>query len=300
METTNPTQAYHKVKKSRKSKTIRDNNNDALQSHKKNRAHQNRGHDHKGEHGEKKKDKKMHNKKQKRGTFSRETAPIYDVDRCWRCGDLFQLIQSESINICTNLKCVAMGTVTVPYLASTNAGVAFGEDAEANLVPHEKMKNFRTKIIQFTEDAPHIPATTVLDVHAELCKNRTLSPHQIKSTPVEKILKRLGYSTEIQSSAGRICNRLTGAPSAIFTREEMTKLTSMYIDFKSVFQRPKRGVKQIFPPVHFMIHKFSKANGWHERASTFPLMKDRDTLEQSDSVFAPACQLLNWSFERSI
>ena len=97
--------------------------------------------------------------------------------------------------------------------------------------------------MQWSEDAPPIPVEVWAAVHTELSKNRTLAANQVKATPIEKILKKLGCSTEIQNCAARIANRFSGQPSPQFSRSECAQLSSNFADFKSVFLRIKRSSK---------------------------------------------------------
>jgi len=215
-------------------------------------------------------------------------------DHCANCGRTLRHMFSESTLVCVRCKWF------VPYYASLSGTPAFTEEMEPSANVQERVRDFKIKLLQYSEDRPVIPQRYWHAVHDELARNSMLSAHQIKPGIVAEIACELGLPAEIQACSVYMANTFAGLETAVFSSEECAVLAQMFCDFKTVFTKVRRKDRAKFPKHNYYMHQFCVARRWYRRARTFPLFKDRRTLEEADRDYAPVARILKWDFIRSV
>lgn len=215
-------------------------------------------------------------------------------DHCGNCGRTLRHMFSENTLMCVRCKW------SVPYYASLSGTPAFVEETEQPTNVQERVRSFKMKLLQYSEDRPTIPQRYWHAVHAELVCNSMLTAHQIKPGTVEQIARELGLPPEIQACSVYMANTFAGLETAVFTHDECAILAQMFLDFKTVFTKLRRKGNAKFPKHNYYMYQFCMARRWYRRARTFPLLKDRRTLEEADRDYAPVAKILKWDFIRSI
>jgi hypothetical protein len=217
-------------------------------------------------------------------------------DHCRNCGRTLRHMFSENVLMCVRCKW------SVPYYASLSGTPAFVEETEQPTNVLERVRGFKVKLLQYSEDRPAISQRYWHAVHAELVRNSMLTAHQIKPGTIDQIARELNLPSDIQACSVYMANTFAGLETAVFTHEECAILAQMYLEFKTVFTKLHRKGKgkAKFPKHNYYMYQFCMARRWYRRARTFPLLKDRRTLEEADRDYAPVAKILKWDFIRSI
>ena len=160
-------------------------------------------------------------------------------------------------------------------------------------------KNFKNKLVQYTDDAPDL-TPAIVHTYGKMRKNRALTEYQINQSSVNKTLIELEYTTEIKNCSQRIANHLIDDETPIFTATEYIDILRLNSEFKSAYPRHKLNVKNKSLPNNYITAMICIHKGWFRRARTFKLMKDRCTLESADREFMPVASLLQWFHRRNI
>jgi Poxvirus Late Transcription Factor VLTF3 like len=224
------------------------------------------------------------------------SAPPQAGEHCPRCGRVLRHAVHESMLLCPSAVCAYTG----PYYASLSTVPGFAEEPDAPGSIAERVKPFKAKLAQHSADRPEIAPRIWHAVHAEHRRNALLSAHQIKPTFVEQILEALGCAPEVVACSTYVANALAGQETAVFQRDECDLLAQMYLEFKTAFLKLRRKTAAKFPKHNYLMHQFCMVRHWFDRAQTFPLLKDRRTLEEADRDFSPVAKALRWEFFRSI
>lgn len=219
--------------------------------------------------------------------------PSERPDLCPNCSRLLLFVQSESRLVCE------VCAETIPYLPCTNAGVPFGEDVEISQHAYERVKHFKTNLLQFSVDAPPIPDWVIYSVHRGYARLHVKSTHEVRATPVKEVLKSLGLS-DYRNYSARITNRLNGQPTALFQPDEIKELLTMFRDVQPIFPYVKMSSRRNFLNTNYLLNKFCRIKGWHRRASCFPLLKELKVTTAQDYCFRQVCKIKNWPMFRSI
>ena len=218
---------------------------------------------------------------------------VLEADTCLKCN---VLLVHRQVN--ARLVCPQCG-ISIDYLPSTNAGVAFGEDVEISVHAYEREKHFKTNLQQFSIDAPAIPDEVIERVHKGYARLHVKSVHEVRATPVKEVLKSLGLS-DWRNFSSRITNRLNGVPSALFTQDEIKEMLQMFREIQPIWASVRTTTRKNFLNTNYLLNKFCRIKGWKIRAQCFHLMKERRVLEKQDKTFKKICRKKGWTFFRSI
>ena len=164
----------------------------------------------------------------------------------------------------------------------------------------ERANNFKRKLVQFTSRAPPITSELIAQVCHNLDFTRLRAGSVVRHTPVELILKQMGRSVEEQMCSIRIANIINGHPTAIFNEDEVGLLVDLYMQMQPVYMRLKAPKRQNGLNNVYLLHHFCRLCGWHDRAETFPLFKERKIIEEADADFGKVCRALVWEPPRSV
>ena len=216
---------------------------------------------------------------------------------CADCGNTMKLSVNESYVVCENC-----GTYDI-YFEPSVTGLTYEQEINADTNIHfayKRINHLRELLAQLqAKESSEIPLEILQQLRAEFVKGRIRDMAEITQEKVKYYLKKLNLN-KYYEHARQITNMLSGKPPPFISRELYEKLINMFTDIQEPFEQVCPKNRKNFFSYNYILYKFCELLGEYELMKLFPLLKSREKLYQQDCIWKNICEIMGWSFYKSV
>lgn len=213
---------------------------------------------------------------------------------CTDCGADMMFSQNEAM-----LQCPDCG-LTEFILIDSDRPSQKDPPRESNYYAQKRINHFNELLAQFqAKGSTEIPQEVFDQIVAELKKQRITDFSTLKYRQMREVLRKLKLNRQ-QDHIPFIISRLQGSIAPVMSRETEEKLRHMFREIQPSFQKHCPKDRRNFLSQPYIMQKFCELLGLDEFLSCFPLLKNRDKLQQQSKVWQHICTDMGWEFIRSI
>ncbi len=168
-----------------------------------------------------------------------------------------------------------------------------------NYTAYKRKNHLNERINQFqAKETIDIPPEIYEEIKAEIKKLR-LSNDDINHKVMRDILKKLGHNKYYEHITHIICFLTSKLPITI-SREAEHKIDMMFEEIQEPFELFKPKNRKSCLNYNYLMHKFFELLELDEYLIYFPLLKNREKLQEVDATWKKICDYLNWEFIPSV
>ena len=168
-----------------------------------------------------------------------------------------------------------------------------------NYTAYKRKNHLNEKINQFqAKETIDIPPEIYEEIKSEIKKLR-LSNDDINHKIMRDILKKLGHNKYYEHITHIICFLTCKLPITI-TREAEHKIDMMFEEIQEPFEIFKPKNRKSCLNYNYLMHKFFELLELDDYLIYFPLLKNREKLQEVDMTWKRICDYLNWEYYPSV
>ena len=168
---------------------------------------------------------------------------------------------------------------------------------------YKRINHFKEWLAQIqAKESTEIPRGILMDIQAELKKERIHDKKDVTHEKIRKYLKKLRHNKYYEHIPA-ILNRITGEKAPKFSSEIEERLVSMFSQIQEPFQKhckiiaPKR---KNFLSYSYTLRQMCIVLGREDLAQNFALLKSREKNFVQDQIWKAICQDVDWPFNRTV
>jgi predicted amidophosphoribosyltransferase len=171
--------------------------------------------------------------------------------------------------------------------------------ASKNYTAYKRKNHLNERINQFqAKETIDIPPEIYEEIKQEIKKLR-LDNDSITHKVMRDILKKLGHNKYYEHITHIICYLTCKLPITI-SREAEHKIDMMFEEIQEPFELYKPKNRKSCLNYNYLMHKFFELLELDDYLIYFPLLKNRDKLQEVDATWKQICNDLNWEYIPSI
>jgi len=171
--------------------------------------------------------------------------------------------------------------------------------ASKNYTAYKRKNHLNERINQFqAKETIDIPKEIYEEIKLEIKKLR-LDNDSINHKIMRDILKKLGHNKYYEHITHIICFLTCKLPITI-SREAEHKIDMMFEEIQEPFEVYKPKNRKSCLNYNYLMHKFFELLELDDFLIYFPLLKNREKLQEVDATWKQICDHLNWEFIPSI
>ena len=171
--------------------------------------------------------------------------------------------------------------------------------ASKNYTAYKRKNHLNERINQFqAKETIDIPNEIYEEIKQEIKKLR-LDNDSINHKIMRDILKKLGHNKYYEHITHIICFLTCKLPITI-TREAEHKIDMMFEEIQEPFELFKPKNRKSCLNYNYLMHKFFELLELDDYLIYFPLLKNREKLQEIDNTWKQICEYLNWEYISSI
>jgi uncharacterized Zn finger protein (UPF0148 family) len=168
-----------------------------------------------------------------------------------------------------------------------------------NYTAYKRKNHLNERINQFqAKETIDIPNEIYEEIKQEIKKLR-LDNDSINHKIMRDILKKLGHNKYYEHITHIICFLTSKLPITI-TREAEHKIDMMFEEIQEPFELFKPKNRKSCLNYNYLMHKFFELLELDDYLIYFPLLKNREKLQEVDGTWKQICDYLNWEFLPSV
>lgn len=217
-----------------------------------------------------------------------------DFDKCQDCGVEMTIYQSEGFQVCP--KCGRQD-----HIITESDKPSFKDPPpEVSYFAYKRMNHFNECIAQFQgKESTEVPQEVFDKLILEIKKERITNLATLTPLKIRKYLKKLKLN-KFYEHVPHILYRINGVPPPVLSKQLEEKLRLMFKDIQSPFREVKPKKRKNFLSYSYVLYKFLELLGFDEYKEYFPLLKDREKLYETDTIWSKLTAKLGWQFIRSV
>lgn len=218
-------------------------------------------------------------------------------DLCKSCNEPLLLSISGAMLVCRKCHC------EYPYIDTTAASIAYGDEFEFSSVTYKKVHHFDDWLKKFQAistkevERPVMEATMTHIVDVQGIRDKNL----IKKEDVRKALKALNLRKYYDHDMQIFC-RITGklppsmSPSQLAMCKKMfSAIQNPFIKWKNIVDPRRRN----FLSYSYVLYKICELKGWTSFLPHFNLLKGKEKLRRQDLIWRGVSHEMGWEFKSS-
>ena len=171
--------------------------------------------------------------------------------------------------------------------------------ASKNYTAYKRKNHLNERINQFqAKETIDIPNEIYDEIKQEIKKLR-LDNDSINHKIMRDILKKLGHNKYYEHITHIICFLTCKLPITI-SREAEHKIDMMFEEIQEPFEIYKPKNRKSCLNYNYLMHKFFELLELDDYLIYFPLLKNREKLQEVDMTWKRICEYLNWQFIPSV
>ena len=171
--------------------------------------------------------------------------------------------------------------------------------ASKNYTAYKRKNHLNERINQFqAKETIDIPTEIYDEIKQEIKKLR-LDNDSINHKVMREILKKLGHNKYYEHITHIICFLTCQLPITI-SREAEHKIDMMFEEIQEPFELYKPKNRKSCLNYNYLMHKFFELLELDDFLIYFPLLKNRDKLQEVDATWKQICLHLNWEYIPSV
>lgn len=180
-----------------------------------------------------------------------------------------------------------------------------GSDQEnITTYPYKRINHFQEILNQVQgRESTQVPDEVYDNILLELKKQRVSDLSVLNHKMMKAILKKLNYN-RFYEHIPHIINKLSGLPPPNLTREIEEKFRQMFKMIQEPFALycPKNGPnkRKNFLNYSYVLYKFCELLELDHLLICFPLLKNKEKLQEQDRIWKQICNHLGWQFIYSL
>ena len=186
------------------------------------------------------------------------------------------------------------------HQSSTSGGLFTDEVDMHHAHQYDPKKNFKTFVMQFSENAKEIPDELIAELLQYLQRNMKRTRSELKATKCKNFLKAHPKWRKYLDCATKIVNILNNRANPKFTQTQIDTFVSLFDEIQLPFAHCKDPQRQNFLNSCYLMNKFCGLLGLVHEQHSFPLLRHSKSLLEQDHVWEAICAALKWVFQPSI
>lgn len=217
--------------------------------------------------------------------------------RCPNCDNHMIMAVNETSVLCDNCG------VHENYFEPSVAGLTYEQEihTETNIhFAYKRINHLRELLSQLqAKETSDIPEDVLDKIRAEFKKARIKHTSEIVQSRVKTYLKKLGLN-KFYEHTRQITNILNGKPPPIISNALYESFISMFSEIQEPFEKVCPKHRKNFFSYNYILYKFCELLGEDESKQLFPLLKSREKLYHQDCIWRDICNLIGWTFIKSV
>jgi uncharacterized Zn finger protein (UPF0148 family) len=213
---------------------------------------------------------------------------------CPECKTEMTIHQHDGLIVCT-----ACGVSNELLLDTDKPNYKEPIQTSKNYTAYKRKNHLNERINQFqAKETIDIPKEIYEEIKQEIKKLR-LDNDSINHKVMRDILKKLGHNKYYEHITHIICFLTSKLPITI-TREAEHKIDMMFEEIQEPFEIFKPKNRKSCLNYNYLMHKFFELLELDDYLIYFPLLKNREKLQEVDSTWKQICEHLNWQYFPSV
>jgi uncharacterized Zn finger protein (UPF0148 family) len=209
---------------------------------------------------------------------------------CPECKTEMTIHQHDGLIVCT-----ACGVSNELLLDTDKPNYKEPIQTSKNYTAYKRKNHLNERINQFqAKETIDIPNEIYEEIKQEIKKLR-LDNDSINHKVMRDILKKLGHNKYYEHITHIICFLTSKLPITI-TREAEHKIDMMFEEIQEPFEIFKPKNRKSCLNYNYLMHKFFELLELDDYLIYFPLLKNREKLQEVDSTWKQICDYLNWQY----
>jgi len=209
---------------------------------------------------------------------------------CPECKTEMTIHQHDGLIVCT-----ACGVSNEILLDTDKPNYKEPIQTSKNYTAYKRKNHLNERINQFqAKETIDIPTEIYDEIKQEIKKLR-LDNDSINHKVMRDILKKLGHNKYYEHITHIICFLTSKLPITI-TREAEHKIDMMFEEIQEPFEIFKPKNRKSCLNYNYLMHKFFELLELDDYLIYFPLLKNREKLQEVDATWKQICDYLNWQY----
>ena len=209
---------------------------------------------------------------------------------CPECKTEMTIHQHDGLIVCT-----ACGVSNEILLDTDKPNYQEPVQTSKNYTAYKRKNHLNERINQFqAKETIDIPTEIYDEIKQEIKKLR-LDNDSINHKVMRDILKKLGHNKYYEHITHIICFITNKLPITI-TREAEHKIDMMFEEIQEPFEIFKPKNRKSCLNYNYLMHKFFELLELDDYLIYFPLLKNREKLQEVDATWKQICDHLNWQY----
>ena len=218
----------------------------------------------------------------------------HTILKCPECQTEMTIHQHDGLIVCTSC-----GRSNDILLDTDKPNYKEPMQTSKNYTAYKRRNHLNERISQFqAKETIEIPNEIYEEIKLEIKKLR-LSNDDITHKVMREILKKLGYNKYYEHITHIICFLTCKLPITI-SREAEHKIDMMFEEIQEPFEIYKPKNRKSCLNYNYLMHKFFELLELDDYLIYFPLLKNREKLQEVDMTWKHICEYLNWQFIPSV
>jgi hypothetical protein len=216
------------------------------------------------------------------------------IYKCSACETEMTLYPSDGIQICE--KCGNQESV----LIESDKPSFKDPPLEVCYFSYRRINHYNEWLAQFqAKESTEIPNEVYEKILLEIKKERITNLEKLDTKKIRQYLKK-NKLNKYYDHAAHILYQINGVQPPSMSKELEEKLRLMFKEIQGPFMEVCPKSRKNFLNYSYVLHKFVELLGLDEYKISFPLLKDREKLHQTDMIWKKICDKLGWHFIKSI
>ena len=213
---------------------------------------------------------------------------------CPECKTEMTVHQQDGLIVCTSC-----GRSNEILLDTDKPNYKEPMPSNKNYTAYKRKNHLNEKINQFqAKETIDIPPEIYEEIKTETKKLR-LENDDINHKVMRDILKKLGHNKYYEHITHIICFLTCKLPITI-SREAEHKIDMMFEEIQEPFEIFKPKNRKSCLNYNYLMHKFFELLELDDYLIYFPLLKNREKLQEVDMTWKKICDYLNWEYYASV
>lgn len=209
---------------------------------------------------------------------------------CPECKTEMTVHQHDGLIVCT-----ACGVSSEILLDTDKPNYKEPIQGSKNYTAYKRKNHLNERINQFqAKETIDIPTEIYDEIKQEIKKLR-LDNDSINHKVMRDILKKLGHNKYYEHITHIICFLTSKLPITI-SREAEHKIDMMFEEIQEPFEIYKPKNRKSCLNYNYLMHKFFELLELDDYLIYFPLLKNREKLQEVDATWKQICDHLNWQY----